>query len=195
MTLPITRDEAWELVKKYNSDERDLMHYLESEAVCKAVAEKLELDGEYFGMLGLLHDIDWGLTKDNEVMHLTKAPGILREAGFDEEFIELIVSHGYGFDCAGLLDKKRTRKEEFILASGETITGIIHAYALMRGGIEGMEVKGLKKKFKDKRFAAGCHREIVREIENVMELDDFFEIAIEAIKKIWDSNLQGPYKS
>ncbi len=185
MTLPITREEAWQLVKKYNSDERDLIHYLESEAVCKAVAEKLGEDGEYFGMLGLLHDIDWGITKDDDVTHLTKAPGILREAGFNEEFIELLVSHGYGFDCAGLLDKKRTKKEEFILAAGETITGIVHAYALMRDKrISDMKVKGLKKKFKDKKFAAGCHREIVREIENVMELDDFFEVAIEGIKKI-----------
>jgi predicted hydrolase (HD superfamily) len=135
-------------------------------------------------MLGLLHDVDWGLTKDNSKEHLTKAPAILREAGFDEEFIELLVSHGYGFDCAGLLDKKRSEKKEFILAASETITGIVHAYALMRGGIEGMVVKGLRKKFKDKNFAAGCHREIVREIEEVMELDDFFEVAIESIKKI-----------
>ena len=184
MTLPITREEAFELVKKYNSDPKDIIHYLESEAVCRGVAEKLGEDVEYFGMLGLLHDVDWGLTKDNSKEHLTKAPAILREAGFDEEFIELLVSHGYGFDCAGLLDKKRSEKKEFILAASETITGIVHAYALMRGGIEGMVVKGLRKKFKDKNFAAGCHREIVREIEEVMELDDFFEVAIESIKKI-----------
>ena len=180
----MTRDLAFELVKKYNSDERDIVHYLESEAVCRGVAEKFSLDVEYFGMLGLLHDIDWGLTKENDVMHLTKAPEILREAGFDEEFIKLIVSHGYGFDCAGLIDKNRSEKKEFILAASETVTGIIHAYALMRGGIDGMEVRGLKKKFKDKNFAAGCHREIILEIENVMELDKFFEVAIEAIKKI-----------
>ncbi|MAH07847.1 hypothetical protein CMI38_06375 [Candidatus Pacearchaeota archaeon] len=184
MTLPITREEAFELVKKYNSDEKDIIHYLESEAVCRGVAAKLGEDVEYFGMLGLLHDVDWGLTKANSVEHLTKAPAILREAGFDEEFIELLVSHGYGFDCAGLLDRKRGEKKEFILAASETVTGIVHAYALMRGGIEGMGVKGLKKKFKDKNFAAGCHREIVREIENVMELDEFFEVAIESIKKI-----------
>ena len=184
MTLPITRDEALELVKKYNSDERDLIHYLESEAVCRAVAEKVGENGEYFGMLGLLHDIDWGITKDDTKEHLTKAPDILREKGFDEEFIRLLVSHGYGFDCAGLLNKKRSEKKEFILAAGETVTGIIHAYALMRGGVEGMEVKGLKKKFKDKRFAAGCHREIVREIENVMDFDEFLEVAIEAIASI-----------
>ena len=131
MTLPITRDEAWELVKKYNSDEKDLFHYLESEIVCRALAARVREDPDYFAMLGLLHDIDWGLTKEDTVSHLTKAPDILREAGFDEKFIEILVSHGYGFDCAGLLDKKRTRKEEFLLACGETITGLIHAYALI----------------------------------------------------------------
>ena len=120
------------------------------------------------------------------IHEITTAPAfdMLREKGFDEEFIRLLVSHGYGFDCAGLLNKKRSEKKEFILAAGETVTGIIHAYALMRGGVEGMEVKGLKKKFKDKRFAAGCHREIVREIENVMDFDEFLEVAIEAIASI-----------
>ena len=185
MTLPISRDEAWQLVLKHNSDKSDLNHYLESEAVCSALAAKVGEDSEYFGMAGLIHDIDWGLTKDDPVTHLTKAPDILREAGFDEEFVELIVSHGYGFDCAGLLDKKRTEKKQYILAAGETITGLIHSLALMRGGIDGMQAKGLKKKFKDKKFAAGVSREIINEIENLgLEKDEFFELAIEAIKKI-----------
>lgn len=196
MTPPLTRDEVWDLVLKYNSEKSDLNHYLESEAVCRALAEKVGEDPEYFAIAGLIHDIDWGMTKENPVNHLTKAPDILREAGFDEEFIELILSHGYGFDCAGLIDKKRTEKKQFILACGETITGLIHSYALMREGIEGMEVKGLKKKFKDKRFAAGVSRDIINEIENLgLELNEFFELAIEAIKKIWDPNLQGPKNS
>lgn len=186
MALPLTRDEAWQLVLKYNSDKSDLNHYLESEAVCRALAERVGEDGEYFGMVGLIHDIDWGLTKDNPTEHLTRAPDILREAGFDEEFIELIVSHGYGFDCAGLIDKKRTRKEEFILAAGETITGLIHSLALMRPDkMEGMSAKSVKKKFKDKGFAAAVSRDIIREVEHLgLELNEFFEIAIEAIRNI-----------
>ncbi|MEK6830877.1 MAG: HDIG domain-containing metalloprotein [Nanoarchaeota archaeon] len=186
MTLPISREQAIELVKKYNSDERDIIHYLESEAVCKAMAKKLGENEDYFGMLGLLHDIDWGITKDNVKTHLTKAPEILREAGFDEEFIELLVSHGYGFECANLEDKKRTKKEEFILASGETVTGLIHAYALMRGKkISDMEVKGLVKKFKNKAFARGVDREIILECEKLgLTLDEFFQLAIDAIKEI-----------
>jgi len=186
MTLPISRDEAWQLVKKYNSNEKDLVHYLESEAVCKALAEKVGEDSEYFGMLGLLHDIDWGITKDNSKLHLTKAPDILKEAGFDENFIELLVSHGYGFDCAGLEDKTRSEKAQFILAAGETLTGLIHATALMRPDkLEGMKAKSVMKKFKDKTFARGIHRGIIMECEKIgLSLDEFFELGIEAIKKI-----------
>ena len=185
-SLSLSRREACELVKKYNNDERDIIHYLESEAVLRAIARRLGEDEEYYGMLGLLHDIDWGLTKENPVTHLTKMPFLLRKVGFDEEFIQIILSHGYGFDCAGLLNKKRTKKIEHALAAGETITGIIHAYALMRGKrVSDMDAQGLLKKYKDKRFAEGCHREIIAEIENVgIELKEFFKIAIEAINGI-----------
>ncbi len=188
MPLPITRDQAWELVKKHNSDERDLIHYLESEAVCGALAKKLGEDENYFGMLGLLHDIDWGITKNNVQTHLTKAPEILKEAGFDDEFIELLISHGYGFDCANLQDKKRTEKKQFILACGETVTGLIHAYALMRPEkLDGMKVTSLIKKFKDKTFARGVEREIILECEKLgLSLEEFFELSIKSIQEIKD---------
>ena len=110
MKLPINREQALELVKKYNSDKSDLNHYLESEAVMRELAKKFGENIEYYGMLGLIHDIDWGITKDNSVEHLTKAPEILKNAGFDNEFIEIVVSHGYGFPCAGLENKKRTKR-------------------------------------------------------------------------------------
>ena len=187
--LPLNREQAIELLKKYNSMEEDPAswnHFLESEVIMRGVARKLGEDEEEWGMLGLLHDVDWGLTKNNIVDHLTKAPSILQEAGFDEEFIDNIVSHGCGFECAGLQDKKRSGKVQHALASCETLTGLIHAYALMRGGrVSDMEVKGLKKKFKDKTFAAGCDREIIREIENCgLGLDEFLEVGIEEMKKI-----------
>lgn len=184
--LPITRGQALELVKKYNSERSDLNHYLESEAVMREVATYLSEDIEYYGMLGLLHDIDWGITKENPQTHLTKMPDILKESGFDDQFIEIILSHGYGFDCAGLQDKKRTEKIQFALAASETSTGLIHSYALMRGGkVSDMEVSGLKKKFKDKKFAAGVKREIILECEQAgIPLDKFLEIAISAIRKI-----------
>ena len=184
--LPINREQALELLKKYEQTESDMNHYLESEAIMRALAEKFGEDREYWGMLGLLHDVDWAITKENIKEHLTKAPEILKEAGFDEEFINIILSHGYGHDCAGLKDKKRTQKIEHALAAAETLTGIIYAYALMRGkNVLDMEVKGLKKKFKDKSFAANCNRDIVREIEKIgLDLDEFLELSIEAIKGI-----------
>jgi putative nucleotidyltransferase with HDIG domain len=153
----------------------------------RELAKKLGEDEEYWALLGLLHDIDWGLTKENIETHITKAPEILKEAGFDQEFIDIIVSHGYGFEeLPHLKDKKRTEKIQHALAASETLTGLIHAYALMRGGkISDMEVKGLKKKFKDKAFAAKVSRDIIRESEQLgISLDEFFEIAIEGIKKI-----------
>ncbi|NMB67023.1 HDIG domain-containing protein [Candidatus Woesearchaeota archaeon] len=184
--LPISKEKAIELLKSYNQEQSDMNHYLESAAVMKQIAKEIGEDEEYYEMLGLLHDVDWSLTKNDSKNHLTLAPEILRKNGFDEEFINIIVSHGYGYDCAGLKDKKREKKIEFILAASETITGLIHAYALMRGKkISDMEVSGLKKKFKDKAFAAGCNREIISEIEKAgISLDNFFRIAIEGIKNI-----------
>jgi putative nucleotidyltransferase with HDIG domain len=188
MTLPISRERALELVKKYNQEQGDLNHYLESEAVMREVAQFLNEDPEYYGMLGLLHDIDWGITKENPENHLTKAPDILMGVGFDDKFINTVISHGYGFPCANLENKKRTDKIQYALASSETITGLIHAYALMRGSIKNMEVKGLKKKFKDKKFASGVNREIIRECEHLnISVEKFFELAINAILKIADS--------
>lgn len=185
-SLPIARERALELLKSFSQTQADMNHYLESEAVMRELANALGENIDYWGMLGLLHDVDWALTKENSKEHLTKAPEILKREGFDSEFIEIVVSHGYGFNCANLESKKRTKKVEFALAASETITGLIYAYALMRGGrVSDMKVKGLKKKFKDKAFAAGCNREIIKEIENLeISLDEFFEIAIEGIKKI-----------
>lgn len=188
MLIPISREQAIEILKKYNNleDKSDWNHFLESEAIMGELAEKLGEDKEKWKMLGLLHDIDWGITKNNSVEHLTKAPEILKQAGFDDEFISNIVAHGCGFECAGLKDKKRTKKEEYALAASETLTGLIHAYALMRGKrISDMEISGLKKKFKDKTFAAAINRDIIKECENLgISLDEFLGIGISAMKRI-----------
>ncbi|MHA1168232.1 MAG: HD domain-containing protein [Candidatus Hodarchaeales archaeon] len=151
-----------------------------------ALANILEEDVNYWKMLGLLHDIDWGITKDSDKDHLSMMPSILAKAGFDREFITTVLSHGYGYDIAGLLEKRRTRKIEHALACAETITGLIHAYALVRGNkISGMKVKGLKKRFKDKAFAAKVSRDIIRECENLgLSLEEFFSLSIKAISSI-----------
>jgi len=185
--MPIRREEAISLLKSMSQTEQDMRHYLESEAIMKALAERLGEDIEYWGLLGLLHDVDWALTKDNVKEHCIKAVKILKEKGFSDEFIKTVQSHGYGYEeIPALKDKRREKKVEHALASAETITGLIYAYALMRGKkISDMEVKGLKKKFKDKSFAGNCNREIIKEIEKVgLSLDEFFELSINAMKKI-----------
>jgi len=209
--LPITREQAIELLKSMPQQQSDWNHYLESEAIMKALAEKLGEDVEYWAMLGLFHDIDWALTKENLKEHCIKAVEILKEKGFGSEFIQIIQSHGYGYvrnamkvcisehpkipkkaeeffdkEIPALADKKRENRIEHALAASETATGLIYAYALMRGKkISDMEVSGLKKKFKDKRFDENCNREIIKEIEQTgISLDEFFGIAIKAMQEI-----------
>ncbi len=185
--LPITREKAWEFILKHNSEKYDLNHYLESEAVMKAVAKKLNEDEEYYGMLGLLHDIDWGETKSDSTKHLTLAPKLLKELNLNDEFISVILSHGYGYDCADLKDKKRTKKIEYALACSETITGLIHSYYLMRKSFDGMKAKGLMEKFKDGKFAAKIDRNAIKECELIgIPLDQFMQLAIDAIAEIKD---------
>jgi putative nucleotidyltransferase with HDIG domain len=187
--LPITREEALAWLKSMPQADSDMNHYLETEAIMGALAEKFNEDVEYWGMLGLLHDVDWSLTKSDLNMHCIKAAEMLKEKGFDDAFIENVQSHGHGYDVIPLLkDKKRSSKIQYCLTAAETLTGIIYAYALMRGKkISDMDAKGLKKKFKDKSFAANCNRAAVTEIELAgLSLDDFFALSIEAVKKIRD---------
>ncbi|MFH1977807.1 MAG: HDIG domain-containing metalloprotein [Candidatus Aenigmatarchaeota archaeon] len=187
MTLPMTREQAVEFLKSMDQEESDMNHYLETEAIMRGLARKFEEDVEYWGILGLLHDVDWALTKNNVKDHCIKSAELLKEKGFDEKFIQAMQSHAYGHDeIPALLDKKRTEKIEHALTAAETLTGIIYAYALMRGKrISDMEVKGLKKKFKDRSFAANCDRNLIREIEITgLSLDDFFELAINSLKEI-----------
>ncbi len=185
--LPITRDEAIGLLRSMNQQVADINHYLETEAIMKALAKKFGEDVEYWGMIGLLHDIDWALTRDDWKEHCIKAVEMLKQKGFDEKFIQIIQSHGYGYnEIPALKDKQRTEKIEHSLIAAETLTGIIYAYALIRGRkISDMDVKGLKKRFKEKSFAENCNRELVKEIEKTgLTLDEFFELSINALKEI-----------
>ncbi len=104
-------------------------------------------------MLGLLHDIDWELTKDDNSKHLTLAPELLKQAGFDDDFIQVVLSHGYGFECAGFKDKQRTTEIEYALACAETVTGLVYSASLMRPDkIVSLNVKSLKKNLKTKNL-------------------------------------------
>ena len=160
----ITRDEAFTLLKKYNKDPFHIQHALTVEAVMKWYANELGYgaDAEYWGIVGLLHDIDFELYPEE---HCLKAPEMLREAGVGEDVIHAVVSHGYGITvgCGTTLDVEPEHEMEKVLFAADELTGLIWAAALMRPSksTKDMELKSLKKKYKSKGFAAGCSREVI----------------------------------
>lgn len=160
----ITRDEAFTLLKKYNKDPFYIQHALTVEAVMKWYANELGYgeDAEYWGIVGLLHDIDFELYPEE---HCLKAPEMLREAGVGEDVIHSVVSHGYGITvgCGATIDVVPEHEMEKVLFAADELTGLIWAAALMRPSksTKDMELKSLKKKYKSKGFAAGCSREVI----------------------------------
>ena len=160
----ITRDEAFSLLKKYNKDPFHIQHALTVEAVMKWYANELGYgeDAEYWGSVGLLHDIDFELYPEE---HCLKAPEMLREAGVGEDVIHSVVSHGYGITvgCGATIDAAPEQEMEKVLFAADELTGLIWAAALMRPSksTKDMELKSLKKKYKSKGFAAGCSREVI----------------------------------
>ena len=160
----ITRDEAFSLLKKYNKDPFHIQHALTVEAVMKWYANELGYgeDAEYWGIVGLLHDIDFELYPEE---HCLKAPEMLREAGVGEDVIHSVVSHGYGITvgCGVTIDVAPEQEMEKVLFAADELTGLIWAAALMRPSksTKDMELKSLKKKYKSKGFAAGCSREVI----------------------------------
>ena len=159
----ITREEAYDLLKKYNKDPFHIQHALTVETVMKWYAEELGFgaDAEYWGIVGLLHDIDFELYPEE---HCLKAPGLLREGGVGEDIIHAVVSHGYGITVGGVtLDVAPEHEMEKVLFAADELTGLIWAAALMRPSksTKDMELKSLKKKYKSKGFAAGCSREVI----------------------------------
>ena len=160
----ITRDEAFTLLKKYNQDPFHIQHALTVEAVMKWYAKELGYgeDAEYWGIVGLLHDIDFELYPEE---HCLKAPEMLREAGVGEDIIHGVVSHGYGITvgCGETIGVAPEHEMEKVLFAADELTGLIWAAALMRPSksTKDMELKSLKKKYKSKGFAAGCSREVI----------------------------------
>ena len=160
----ITRDEAFTLLKKYNKDPFHIQHALTVEAVMKWYANELGYgeDAEYWGIVGLLHDIDFELYPEE---HCLKAPEMLRKAGVGEDVIHSVVSHGYGITvgCGATIDVVPEHEMEKVLFAADELTGLIWAAALMRPSksTKDMELKSLKKKYKSKGFAAGCSREVI----------------------------------
>ena len=178
-TSKITRDEALKLLEKYNKEPFHIQHGLTVEGVMRWYAKELGYgeEEEYWGQVGLLHDIDFELYPEQ---HCIKAPDLLKEGGIGEDMIYSVCSHGYGICC----DIKPEHEMEKVLFAADELTGLIWSAALMRPSKSVMEVKSLKKKFKDKKFAAGCSRDVIRQgAENLgWELDELFEKTILAMR-------------
>lgn len=184
----ISRDEALELLKKYNKEPFHVHHGLTVEAVMRYMAEKLGYgeEADFWAMAGLLHDIDFEMWPDE---HCVKAPELLREAGVEEALIHAIVSHGYGECC----DVAPEHEMEKVLFATDELTGLVGAAALMRPSksCKDMELKSLKKKYKDKKFAAGCDREVIARGAEMLgwELEKLQAETLEAMQATEDAVL------
>lgn len=181
----ISREAAFELLKKYNKDTFHIRHALTVEAVMKWFAEDLGFaeDAEYWGIVGLLHDIDFELYPEE---HCIKAPELLREGGVGEDIIHSVVSHGYGIT----VDVEPEHLMEKVLFAADELTGLIWACALMRpsGSTKDMELKSLKKKYKNLKFAAGCSREVIDRGAQLLgwELAELQQKTLDAMKQAED---------
>ena len=160
MKSALTRTQALELLCKYNKESFHRLHELTVEGTMRWYAKELGYgeDEEFWGQVGLLHDIDFELYPEQ---HCVKAPELLREAGVGEDMIHAIVSHGYGI-CVDVAPEHEMEK---VLFAADELTGLIGAAAKMRPSksVMDMEVSSLKKKFKDKKFAAGCSRDVIKQ--------------------------------
>ena len=154
------RAAALALLRKYNQEHFHIQHALTVEAVMRWYAENLGHgdEADFWATVGLLHDVDFEQWPEE---HCKKAPELLSEIGCGEDFIHAVCSHGYGL-CS---DVEPTEEMEKVLFAADELTGLIGAAALMRPSksCQDMEVSSRKKKFKDKKFAAGCSRDVIRE--------------------------------
>jgi putative nucleotidyltransferase with HDIG domain len=151
-----TRAEAWELLNRYNTNDGLIRHALSVEAVMRHMARKLGEDEERWGIIGLVHDLDYEQYPDQ---HCRKSPELLAAAGWPEEYIRAVVSHGWGL-CS---EVEPTHVMEKVLYAVDELTGLVKAAALMRPSrsVLDIEPSSVKKKWKDRKFAAGVNREVI----------------------------------
>ena len=185
MKTAITKERAIELLKEHNKEPFHILHGLTVGAVLRWYANELGYgdDADFWEVCGILHDIDFEEYPDE---HCIVAPRLLKEAGAEEELIHAVVSHGYGHR----VEVKPEHEMEKVLFAADELTGLIGAAALMRPSksVQDMEVSSVKKKFKDKRFAAGCSRDTIREGAQRLgwELNDLFEKTLKAMQSCED---------
>ncbi|MDE4542571.1 HDIG domain-containing metalloprotein [Thermoanaerobacterium sp. R66] len=179
----INRDEAYKLLKEYNKSESLITHALAVEAVMRHFAELFGEDQEKWGIIGLLHDLDYEMYPNE---HCKKVREILKEHGWPEEYIHAIESHGWKL-CS---DVEPVHKMEKVLYTIDELTGLITATALMRPSksILDLEVKSVKKKWKQKSFAAGVNRDVIEEGAKMlnMDLDKVIEETIIGMRSVAD---------
>ena len=182
----LARGDALALLTKYNKEPFHIRHALTVEAVMRWYAVQLgyEADADFWAQTGLLHDIDFELYPEE---HCLKAPELLAEGGVGEDIIHAVCSHGYGIT----VDIKPEHQMEKVLFAADELTGLIWAAALMRPSksTKDMEVKSLKKKYKDKKFAAGCSREVIEQGAEMLgwELPLLWEKTILAMRDCEDA--------
>ena len=179
--MELTRAQAWDLLREYNKEPFHLRHALTVEGVMRYFARELGYadEEEFWGMVGLLHDLDFEQYPEE---HCVKAQELMRARGLDERLIHAVASHGYGLCC----DIEPTHEMEKVLFAADELTGLVGAAAMMRPSksVQDMELKSLKKKFKDKRFAAGCSREVIETGAERLgwPLDELMERTIAAMR-------------
>ena len=181
MQSNLTREQALALLKTYNKEPFHIQHALTVEGVMRWYANELGYgdDADYWATVGLLHDIDFENWPEE---HCRKAPELLRAAGVGEDMIHSICSHGYGL-CS---DVEPVHEMEKVLFAADELTGLIGAAALMRPSksVMDMEVSSVRKKFKDKKFAAGCSRDVIAEGAQRLgwELTDLMDRTLRAMQ-------------
>ena len=181
MKTAITRQQALALLQKYNQEPFHILHALTVEGVIRWYAQELGYGDEvdFWGLCGLLHDVDFEKYPDQ---HCQKAPELLAEIGAEPELVHAICSHGYGL-CS---DVEPAHPMEKVLFAVDELTGLIGAAARMRPSksVMDMELSSLKKKFKDKKFAAGCSRDVIKDGADRLgwTLDEVLEKTILAMR-------------
>lgn len=178
----ISRDAALAALKEYNHEPFHIQHALTVEGVMRWYANELGFgeDADFWATAGLLHDIDFEMWPEQ---HCLKAPELLEKAGCDADLIHAVCSHGYGLVC----DVEPVHEMEKVLFAADELTGLIGAAARMRPSksVMDMEVSSLKKKFKDKKFAAGCSRDVIRQGAEMLgwDLETLMERTILAMRE------------
>ena len=179
-----TREEAYRLLKEFNKSESLIKHALSVEGVMRYMAQKRGEDEEKWGVIGLVHDLDYERYPEE---HCAKTKEILTERDWPEEYIHAVMSHGWGL----VTDVEPKHEMEKILYAIDELTGLVTAVALVRPShsVLDMKVKSVNKKWKDKRFAAGANREVIEQGTQMlgMELKDLFEDVIMGMRGVADA--------